>query len=115
MAKSKKIKADSKAAVSEASTNVFADLGYANAAEHETKARLVIQIAKLIKSQELTQAEAAETLGIDQPKISAMLNGKFRGFSVYRLMHFVRMLGRKVKIVTENPAEPAEVEAFVVS
>jgi len=92
----------SKTAVSKASKNVFEDLGYSDAREHQTKARLVSQIAKLIKGQGLTQAQAATRLGIDQPKISAMLNGRFRGFSVYRLMSFVSCLGLEVNIVTRN-------------
>jgi predicted XRE-type DNA-binding protein len=86
----------------EGSGNVFADLGYPNAEEHQTKAKLVSQIAKLIERQELTQSEAAAKLGIDQPKVSAMLKGRFRGFSVYRLMCFIAALGGEVEIVTSD-------------
>ncbi|MCZ7646111.1 MAG: helix-turn-helix domain-containing protein [Planctomycetota bacterium] len=82
--------------------NVFADLGYADAEEHQTKARLASRIAKQIKKRNLTQAEAAKALGIDQPKVSAMLRGRFRGFSVYRLMRFVADLGCKVEIVAKE-------------
>jgi predicted XRE-type DNA-binding protein len=92
--------------VIEGSGNVFADLGYPNAEEHQTKARLVSQIAKLIAREQLTQAEAAAKLGIDQPKVSAMLNGRFRGFSVYRLMCFVAAFGRDVEIVTSDRSLP---------
>lgn len=88
--------------VIEGSGNVFADLGYPNAEEHQTKAKLVSQIAKLIERQGLTQVEAATRLGIDQPKISSMLNGRFRGFSVYRLMCFIAALGDEVEIVTRD-------------
>ena len=88
--------------VIEGSRNVFADLGYPNAEEHQTKAKLVSQITKLIERQGLTQTEAATKLGIDQPKISAMLKGRFRGFSVYRLMCFVVALGGEVEIVTRD-------------
>jgi predicted XRE-type DNA-binding protein len=81
---------------------VFADLGYSNAEEHQTKAKLVSQIARLIAQQGLTQTEAAAKLGIDQPKVSAMLKGRFRGFSVYRLMCFLAALGCEVEIVTRD-------------
>ena len=84
------------------SGNVFADLGYDDAEEHQTKAKLVSRIAKLIKAQNLTQKAAAQKLGVDQPKISAMLSGRFRGFSVYRLMCFVADLGIEVEIVTKE-------------
>lgn len=88
--------------VIEGSGNVFTDLGYPNAEEHQTKAKLVSQIAKLIDRQGLTQTEAATKLGIDQPKVSAMLAGRFRGFSVYRLMCFIAALGGEVEIVMRD-------------
>ena len=89
------------------SGNVFADLGHANPKEHQTKARLVSQIADIIEERQMTQAEAAEIFGIDQPKVSALLNGRFRGFSVYRLMAFIASLGRDVEIVTKKPRRSA--------
>ena len=89
--------------VIEGSGNVFADLGYPNAEEQQTKAKLFSQITKLIERQGLTQTEAASRLGIDQPKVSAMLAGRFRGFSVYRLMCFIAALGGAVEIVTHTP------------
>src|SRR5256885_561250 len=99
-----------KTRVVEGSGNVFADLGYSDAEEHRTKAKLVARIAQQIKLQKLTQEQAAETLGIDQPKISAMLNGRFRGFSVYRLMRFIANLGVEVEIVTRNKGSKPMVE-----
>jgi predicted XRE-type DNA-binding protein len=92
------------------SGNVFADLGFAHAEEHQTKARLVSQIADLIEERGLTQAAAAKLFGIDQPKVSALLGGRFRGFSVYRLMSFIAALGRDVEIVTRKPRRQAPPE-----
>jgi predicted XRE-type DNA-binding protein len=89
--------------VTRGSGNVFADLGYANPQEHQTKARLVSQIADLLGERQLTQAEAGKLFGIDQPKVSALLNGHFRGFSVYRLMSFLTTLGQDVEIVSKRP------------
>ena len=83
-------------------SNVFDDLGYENAREHEIKAHLVGQIARLIADEDLTQREAAARMEIDQPQVSAMLSGHFRGFSVYRLMCFLQLLGRDVSIVTRT-------------
>jgi predicted XRE-type DNA-binding protein len=83
------------------SGNVFADLGFPNPEEHQTKANLVCQIAGIMKERRMTQAAAAKAFGIGQPKVSAMLNGQFRGFSVYRLMSFIAALGRDVEIVTK--------------
>jgi predicted XRE-type DNA-binding protein len=81
--------------------NVFADLGLADAGEHLIKAGLVVRIDRIIRERKLTQAAAAELMGIDQPKVSAMLAGQFRGYSVERLMRFLVALGHDVEIVVK--------------
>ncbi|MBI3679174.1 MAG: XRE family transcriptional regulator [Acidobacteria bacterium] len=83
------------------SGNVFADLGVADADEHLIKAGLVVKIDRIIRQRELTQAAAAQLIGIDQPKVSAMLAGQFRGYSVERLMRFLVALGYDVEIVVK--------------
>jgi predicted XRE-type DNA-binding protein len=84
--------------VQASSGNVFADLGLANADELLIKAELVRQISNLIDTKSLTQTEAAKILGIDQPKVSALLNGKLSGFSTDRLFKFLNALGSDVEI-----------------
>jgi predicted XRE-type DNA-binding protein len=84
--------------VQSSSGNVFADLGLANSDELLIKAELVRQISNLIDARRLTQAEAAKILGIDQPKVSALLNGKLSGFSTDRLFRFLNALGSDVEI-----------------
>jgi predicted XRE-type DNA-binding protein len=81
--------------------NVFADLGLPDANEHLIKAGLVVRIDRIIRERKLTQTAAAELLGIDQPKVSAMLAGQFRGYSVERLMRFLVALGHDVEIVVK--------------
>ena len=81
--------------------NVFADLGLPDAGEHVIKAGLVVRIDRTIRQRKLTQAAAAQFMGIDQPKVSAMLAGRFRGYSVERLMRFVVALGHDVEIVVK--------------
>jgi predicted XRE-type DNA-binding protein len=81
------------------SGNVFAGLGLPGAGEHPIKAGLVLRIDRTIRQRRLTQAAAARLMGIDQPKISAMLAGRFRGYSVERLMRFLVALGHDVEIV----------------
>ncbi len=85
------------------SGNVYADLGYRNPEEQQTKASLVSQIADIIEEREMTQADAAGVFGIDQPKVSALLNGRFRGFSVYRLLAFIAALGATWKSSRKVP------------
>lgn len=79
--------------------NVFADLGMADADEHLIKAGLVLKIDRIVRQRGLTQTAAARAMGIDQPKVSAMLAGQFRGYSVERLMRFLVALGQDVEIV----------------
>lgn len=84
------------------SGSVYADLGYKNFEEMETKANLVIEISKAIKKKKLTQAAAAELFNISQPKLSELLRGHFRGYSVERLIHFLNALGKDVDIVVKS-------------
>jgi predicted XRE-type DNA-binding protein len=80
------------------SGNVFADLGLPNADELLIKAELVHQISEIISERKLTQIEAAEILGIDQPKVSSLVRGKLSGFSTERLFRFLNALGSSVEI-----------------
>lgn len=84
--------------------NVFADLGFDNPEEMLAKARLVSEIHKAIKNKKLTQTEAAEILGLTQPKLSILLKGQFKGYSTDRLIRFLRILGQDIDIfVTPKP------------
>ena len=85
--------------IEEGSTNVYADLGYADAAEMQRKSQLAGEMARAIKACRLTQAGAAALLGIDQSKISRITRGQFRGVSEAKLLELVTKLGHDVKIV----------------
>jgi predicted XRE-type DNA-binding protein len=88
-----------KAATAEVSSgNVFADLSLPNAEELNTKLRLCVVINKILDQRKLTQAEAADILGVNQPKVSALKGYKLEGFSVGRLMHFATALEHDVVI-----------------
>ena len=84
------------------SGNVFADLGLPDAEVRLTKAKLAHQIAVLIEDTGLSQAKAAERLGIDQPKVSNLLRGRLAMFSTERLMHFLTLLDQEL-ILTVRP------------
>ena len=79
--------------------NVFADLGLPRHEERLAKASLALEIERAIRKRGLSQAAAAQALGIDQPKISALRNGQLNGFSVERLIRFLNSLDRDVEIV----------------
>ena len=86
------------------SGNVFADIGLPNPEERLAKARLAMQINDIIEGRRLTQLQAAKLLGIDQPKVSALRNGRLAIFSLERLMQFLVRLGRDINIVVETRA-----------
>lgn len=85
--------------IEEGSTNVYADLGYADAAEMQRKASLASEIARGIKARHLTQDAASQLLGIDQAKISRITRGQFRGVSEAKLLELVAKLGHDVTII----------------
>lgn len=85
--------------VNHGSDNVFADMGLPDAEEMLVKAQLSTKIHEIIKRRHMTHVQAAELLGIDQPKVSALIRGRLSGFSLERLFHFLNALGRDVQIV----------------
>lgn len=89
------------------SGNVFADIGLPDAEQRLVKADLAIKIGDLIEARGLTQTEAAALLGVDQPKVSAIVRGRLRDFSVWRLMTYLNRSGQNVEVVVK-PAEPGE-------
>ena len=80
------------------SGNVFADLGLEDSEELRLKAELGAEIFRILNRRKLTQADAAELLGIDQPQVSRLKNGEFNRFSVSRLFFFLNRLNRKVEV-----------------
>ncbi|MCK5480819.1 MAG: XRE family transcriptional regulator [Gammaproteobacteria bacterium] len=84
--------------VRKSSGNVFADLGVRDPEEALVKARLAHVIADAVSAYGMTQTEAAELLGIDQPKVSRLVRGQLAGFSIDRLFRFVTLLGSDIEI-----------------
>jgi predicted XRE-type DNA-binding protein len=97
------------------SGNVFADLGLPDAEELKAKSDLVIEIVRIIQDRGLKQAEAAEIMGIDQPKVSALMNGKLDGFSMERLYRLLNALGRDVEIVVKPKPKSRKVAQLTVT
>lgn len=52
-----------------------------------------------IRRRKLTQAAAAELVGLDQPKVSALVNGRLEGFLIDRLLRCLTALSQDVDIV----------------
>lgn len=80
------------------SGNVFADLGLPNPEQALLKARLTLQIHRIIKTRKLTQAQAGIIIGIAQPQVSLLMRNRSGNFSIERLMTFLTALGQDVEI-----------------
>mgnify|MGYP001571289752 CR=1 FL=1 len=87
--------------VEEGGGSVYADLGYPDSDAMCIKAQLVTKIAEILRKRGLAQAQAAEILGLTQPKVSALLQGRFRGVSERRLLECLTRLGRDVQILVK--------------
>jgi len=86
----------------ESSGNVFADLGLQDADDLLLKAKLATALADLIREKGWSQRKAAGLLGLTQPEVCSILNGKLRGFSLARLIRSLKALGAgKVSVHVE--------------
>ena len=82
--------------------NVFADLGFAEPEEELAKAHLLMLIQQAIRRQRLSQTAVAVLLGVDQPKVSALLKGRGANFSSMRLMRLLTRLGQDVDVTVRE-------------
>jgi predicted XRE-type DNA-binding protein len=92
-----------KESIHASSGNVFADIGVPNPDQYLAKAELAAKILKIVREWGLTQAATGKLLGINQPKVSALLNGRLDGFSSDRLFRFLNALGCDVRISISRP------------
>ena len=80
------------------SGNVYADIGFPEPVEAQAKAELARKLGSIIKHRHLSQTAAAKLLGIDQPKVSRLLRGQLKEFSMTRLLGFMLCLNRDIEI-----------------
>ncbi len=101
------LKVSSRTTTAEISSgNVFADLGLPHPEQELLKAKLTLQIYRLIKRRGVTQAAAGKILGIKQPHVSALMRNRSGSFSVERLMDFLNALGQDVEIIVRPTRKP---------
>jgi predicted XRE-type DNA-binding protein len=87
-------------AIVNSSGNVFIDLGYSpdEAAILQMRADLMADLRKWIKAKRLTQAKAAEILGVSQSRVSDLIRGKWERFSLEMLITLVTRAGMRVTL-----------------
>ena len=82
------------------SGNVFIDLGYSpeEAAILQMRADLMTDLRKFIKAKRLTQAKAAEILGVSQSRVSDLIRGKWERFSLEMLITLATRVGMHITL-----------------
>lgn len=97
------------------SGNIFADLDLPNAEEELLKSDLALEIGRIIKSKGWTQKEAAEVIGISQPRVSMMLRDQLDELSIDTLLCAVRRLGRNIEVrISAEEHSPSATRARVL-
>lgn len=84
--------------------NVFEDLGFApeEAENLRLRADLMIELTKLIKDRELTQAQAAKLFRVSQPRVSDLVRGKLQRFSIDTLITMLGHAGVRVQFSAKH-------------
>src|SRR5947208_910875 len=107
-------KAERQDSVTRGTGNVFADLGFPDAAKRQAKLRLAYALNQVLDWRKLSQADAAKVLGVSQPKVSALRHYKLAGFSLERLMNLLTALDQDVEIVIRRKPSSRKVARISV-
>ncbi len=91
--------------VEEGSDNIFKDLGFPDdvAKDELLKARLGVEILRILKERRLTRTEAATLLGVKQTEISRLNAAKLADYSVERLLRLLECLNCEISIHISAP------------
>lgn len=121
MSKAKGIKKQAKrraakvdVAFAEGSDNPFADMRFANPELELAKSRLVMEIGRVIEEPGLSQVAAGQIIGLAQPKLSQLLSGHWKSYSVDRLTRYLNKLGVTVRVSLERNRATRKEGRFIV-
>lgn len=92
--------------------NVFADLGLPHSRQELLKARLTLQIYRIIQERGMTQTQAAVALGMKQPQVSLLMKNRGGSFSVGKLLELLTQLGHDIEVAV-TPAHSQQGEMSV--
>lgn len=98
--------------VTPAGGNVFLDLGFDTEEADRLKAEadhiitikiairesLMTEVASWIKSKGMTQAEAAQVLGVTRPRVSDIINKKWTNFTIDALVDMLARAGKQIQL-----------------
>ncbi|MCR4309213.1 MAG: XRE family transcriptional regulator [Deltaproteobacteria bacterium] len=100
-----------KTKVSRSSGNVFMDLGFPpEEAEHlKIRSSLMIHLRRVIEARGLKQADVAVLLGVTQPRVSDLYQGKIHLFSIDTLVDMLAHAGVRIKFAVSSPKRKLKV------
>ena len=92
--------------ITEGSDNIFRDVGFDEPEAENLKLRadLMIRIEKYVKASGMTQSQAAQELGITQPRLNQLLKGKIQLFSLDALVNMLAQGGMQVTVSVKKAA-----------
>lgn len=70
----------------------------------KARARLMMEVQKAVRSWDVAQANAAKRLGISQPRINDLLQGKIEKFSLDALFDLASHAGLKISVGVRKAA-----------
>jgi predicted XRE-type DNA-binding protein len=73
----------------------------------EQRAKLLMELEAWLKESGLSQKEAAKHLGVDQPRVSDIKNGKFSRFTIDKLIELAMKAGIVAEIKITRPVSHA--------
>ncbi len=86
--------------ITKGSDNIFEDLGFEGeeAIALKIKADLMIELEKAIKKARLSQVKAAKLLSIARPRWNRMMNGRYEGVTIDKMVDMIGRTGRTVTV-----------------
>lgn len=74
------------------------------AANMKVRSALMMAVQEYVTANNLTQAEAAQRLGVTQPRVSDLMRGKIELFSVDTLINMLAAAGQDIEIRLKRAA-----------
>jgi predicted XRE-type DNA-binding protein len=92
--------------ITPADGNVFEDIGFppGEARNLQIRSMLMLTATQFIEDRGLTQTEAAELMGVTQPRISDLVRGRISQFTIDSLINMLTNAGVAVEVRVADDA-----------
>jgi predicted XRE-type DNA-binding protein len=90
--------------VTPAGGNIFEELNIPDAENEKLRLHLIAAIKEWVSCSGLSQTEAATAMGVKQPTLNDALKGRFRKFTIDRLVRMLSRVGKRVDVTVTDKA-----------